>query len=137
MATTINAKATETTLITITGRVPSKKNSLKRLQIGTRLLTVCSDAYLAWEREHHAQLIGHPALLPPYEFFFNLYAPDRRKSDLSNKFEGVADLLVLAGVIQDDNWFLLSDIHLHFKGVDRANPRVELTIVSAVSLPDR
>jgi len=57
-----------------------------------------------------------------------MYAPDNRKSDLSNKWESIGDLLVSAGVIKDDNWFIVPKLLLIFAGVDKNNPRVEVII---------
>lgn len=56
------------------------------------------------------------------------YPKTKRASDLSNKFESVADLLVDAGIISDDNWFVLSEVVLRFGEVDKDNPRVTIVI---------
>ena len=38
------------------------------------------------------------------------------------------DLLVDAGVLPDDNWFVVDTALLKFGGVDKENPRVEVEI---------
>ena len=55
-----------------------------------------------------------------------IYAPDKRKADLTNKAESIMDLLVDNGKIEDDNWFVIGDIRLLFGGVDKVNPRAEI-----------
>ena len=112
----------------ITGRIPTKKNHLRRIQRGGRIYTVPSANYEEWERSHTFDLIGFPQLKPPYRIEVVFFAPCRRASDLSNKFEGIADLLVRAKVLQDDNWFVLSEVSLKFGGVDKKNPRAEISI---------
>jgi hypothetical protein len=58
----------------------------------------------------------------------DLYAPDRRKADLTNKAESIMDLLVDAKIIEDDNWYIIPNVSLHFKGVDKEDPRAVVTI---------
>ena len=41
------------------------------------------------------------------------------------------DLFVDTGILSDDNWFVVGDIHLKFGGVDKLNPRVEVGIYEA------
>lgn len=53
------------------------------------------------------------------------YAPDRIKADLTNKAESCLDL---AEILADDSWFVVDPVNLHFGGVDRTNPRVEIVI---------
>ena len=56
------------------------------------------------------------------------YAPDKRKRDLSNFWESVADLFVDLGILEDDNWFIMPIVRLEFIGIDKENPRAELTL---------
>ena len=58
------------------------------------------------------------------------FAPDRRASDLSNKWESIADLLVDNMIIMDDNWYEVPRVVLMFGGVDKDNPRVEIEIIT-------
>lgn len=39
------------------------------------------------------------------------------------------DLLVDAGIIEDDNWYVCPKVILVFGAVDKNKPRVEITIV--------
>lgn len=58
-----------------------------------------------------------------------MYAPDRIPGDLSNKAESIMDLLVDRGILKDDNWFVVPELISRFGGVDRDNPRAEISIV--------
>ena len=64
----------------------------------------------------------------PFKIVCEFYMPDHRKTDLSNKFESVADLLVKAKIIPDDNCCILSVVELVYKWVDKDNPRCEVNI---------
>ena len=63
---------------------------------------------------------------------YTLYLMDRRLRDVSNvcsvidKFQ--CDALVELGYVPDDNYTFLKDIGYHFGGVDKENPRCEVTI---------
>lgn len=57
-----------------------------------------------------------------------MYAHDARKFDLTNKAESVMDLLVDAGIIEDDNCEIVGNLELAFGGIDRTNPRAEVQI---------
>ena len=54
------------------------------------------------------------------------WLPDKRKTDLSNKWESLADCLVKAEILPDDNCEILPDIRLIYRGVDRKDPKVIL-----------
>ena len=114
----------------ITWRIPSKKNS-KRIAWRGRPTLLSSEEYLEWEKKAIDQIshikINFP---PPYSIEMKIWYPDNRKADNSNKFESIADMLVEAKKIPDDNWKLLSDIRLIAMWVDKENPRAEITIKS-------
>ena len=117
--------------LTIRGRVPSKKNSRNCFVRGNKLFNIPSKRYKEWHKQASQQLV--PYLLPrPLEKIKSItvfiYAPDRRKSDLSNKFESLADLLVDNGFLEDDNWNVVRKVIIEFKGIDRENPRCEIMI---------
>lgn len=121
--------ASEVTLnLAITGRIPSKKNSKRWIQRGSKRFLAPSAEHEAWEQEQLLNLRNVQPVQPPYSIQIIIYAPDRRTADLTNKAESLMDVLVKAGVLTDDNWFVLSNIHLKFGGVDRINPRAEICI---------
>ena len=63
---------------------------------------------------------------------YTIFFPNNRKADISNigsivdKF--FSDALVDAGVIPDDNYIYLTHVQFFFGGIDRIDPRVEVTI---------
>lgn len=63
---------------------------------------------------------------------YTIFLPNKRKADISNigsivdKF--FSDALVDAGVIPDDNYTYLTHVQFFFGGIDRIDPRVEVTI---------
>lgn len=85
-----------------------------------------SSKHKEWHKDASNQLAGAEHIPPNTPIIFTLYAPDLRAGDLSNKWESVADLLVDNGIVEDDNWFIMADIHMKFGGLDRENPRVVL-----------
>lgn len=114
--------------IILSGRIPSKKNS-KRMIFGRgKPLLISSAAYMDWHKEQSYRLkkIPKPIENCKIEIFF--FAPDKRATDLSNKAESIMDLLVDNSILKDDNWFVVQDLHLFFKGVDTINPRAEIFI---------
>lgn len=110
--------------LTFFGRVPSKKNS-KQIVRG-RLIS--SKAYLEWEQEELLWLAAISPLEGSFAVVAEFWLPDRRKTDLSNKWESIADCLVKAGILIDDNCEVLPDIRLIYRGIDKQAPRVELTL---------
>ena len=56
------------------------------------------------------------------------YFPDARTRDISNYIKVVDDFLVKSGVLIDDNWKIISRVSIGHGGIDRKNPRVEISI---------
>jgi len=116
--------------ITLYGNIPSKKNSKR----WTGKYLVSSKNYLQWE-EDQLWLLKSYNNLEALKTENNLsisctfYRWDKRKFDLSNSFESVADLLVKAGIISDDNMEILSSIELKWGWYDKENPRVTIKII--------
>ena len=122
--------------IIITGSVPSKKNSKVFSFRGNRPMLFPGKCYQQWHKQALNQLYGiryESALFGPLkkikEIRITIYAVDRRKADLTNRAESVMDLLVDAGILEDDNWFICGAVNLKFGGVDRENPRAEIEII--------
>ena len=63
---------------------------------------------------------------------YTLYTGSSHKSDLMNWVSVVdkffQDVLVKAGKLPDDNFEYVPTINATFKGIDKANPRLEITI---------
>ena len=123
------------TKIIIKGRIPSKKNELVIAGGSSKKWITPSAKYNRWEKEQIEQIRANQnvkPLNPPYQMNIKFYAPDLHAADLSNKLESIQDMLVACGVIEDDNWFVLSDINMKFSTVDKDNPRAEIEIYSEV-----
>lgn len=119
------------TVITINGRIPSKKNSKQIVCRGRFPMLLSSKAYQAWHETASWELKSQkpPQGIDLCEIHIKLYAPDMHKADLTNKAESIMDLLVDNGVIVDDNWWVVRKITLEFMLKDK-NPRAEVFIHS-------
>lgn len=117
-------------IITIYGRIPSKKNSTWTAIIRGRLIRLPSQKYKEWHKDASLQLRGTRTFKDKHirGLRITFYAPDRRATDLTNKAESIMDLLVDNGVLEDDNWFVVPNIELVFGGVDKEKPRAEILI---------
>lgn len=117
-------------LFTLNGDVPSKKNSKTVVCRGSRPFIFPSEAHRKWHKEQLLTLKGR--LYKPFDVVrvteITFYPSTARKSDLTNKAESIMDLLVDAGIIEDDNWYVVGVLNLRFGGVDRENPRAEINI---------
>jgi len=121
----------------ILGNVPSKKNSKRMITRDRRGYTLDRPKLLSsqnhedWHLDASWQLKAQKRPIEPIKkamVIFTIYAGDKRKADLSNKWESVADLLVDMGIFEDDNWFVLDDVHMRLGGVDKENPRAVIEI---------
>lgn len=115
-------------VITIVGRIPSKKNGKQIVCFGKVPRVLPSKAYQEWHKVASKQIADIDFIPSQSKIKFVLYAPDKRKADLSNKWQSVEDLLVDNKKLEDDNWFILPDIHMKFGGVDTENPRIEIYV---------
>lgn len=116
--------------LTLYGRIPSKKNWTFTIWKNWKQIKLPSKKYQDWEKEQIKEvkwisLDNQENLCITCDF----YLPDNRKTDLSNKFESIADMLVKAKVLEDDNAKILSEVHLVYRWVDKENPRVIISIV--------
>lgn len=72
------------------------------------------------------------SLPPPYTFKYIYYKGDNRKVDISNPLSIIdkftCDALVKAGLMEDDNFSILTDVIYSFGGVEKCNGRVDLEI---------
>ena len=113
------------------GHVPSEKNSKRIVWIDGRPSIASSEAYERWEADELPTLVGTLVLYPPYKIVLTIFSGTLRAEDNGNKSESIHDLLVHAGIIEDDNWFGLVETTQKFGGVDIVNPRIEVVITSA------
>lgn len=112
------------------GRIPSKKNS--RVTQKSTGRTFPSKNHKEWHSLASNQLIAQGSLDIKIKVVLGIeiifYFPDKRRSDLTNKAESIMDLLVDCRVITDDSWQVVSSLTLYAMGIDRKNPRAEVTI---------
>lgn len=115
--------------LTLTGDVPSKKNSKQIIYVKGRPLIISSKNHKEWHGRALHQLLGIKPVESDIERVELIFYPgSKRKSDATNKAESIMDLLVDAGIIEDDNWFVVPEVLLKFGGCDKENPRCEITI---------
>lgn len=119
--------------ITLKGNVPSKKNSKQIISIHGRPMIISSKNYTDWHKQALIDL--KLAQIKPLQLettkciTCSFYSPNRRKYDLSNKFESIADLLVDYGLLKDDNYEVLPRVIINYMGVDEEKiGRVEIQI---------
>lgn len=115
-------------MITITGVVPSLKNS-KQLFINKRTgkhFITSSDKVKVWNETALWQLKSvKPVKGYPVAMYCTFYMKDSRRRDLDNCLSSVLDILVKAEVIEDDSWMYIPRIVLTAEK-DKDNPRVEM-----------
>lgn len=119
--------------ITIIGSVPSKKNSNKVSCSRGFPQTYKTAKFKEWHEDAMKQLKLSCKGVKPLEktssITMTFYAPNKRKFDLDNRCGSVMDLLVDAGILEDDNWEVCPCIQLVFGGVDYKKPRAEIEII--------
>lgn len=113
------------------GLVPvTKKNSQQIVRLGNRYAVVPSKAYKAYEK---AAMLFIPVearkgVNHPVEVKALFYMPTRRKVDLTNLLEALDDVLVVAGVLADDNCKIIVSHDGSRVYYDKAHPRTEVTV---------
>ena len=80
-----------------------------------------------------SQIKGLPMIDVPVVITYKLFPPTRRRMDLSNVLaihdKYFCDALVELGKLPDDTYEWIPQVVYRFGGVDRSNPRVEISIV--------
>lgn len=123
---------------TIYGQPRSKKNSQKiiyRYTAGGMKKIPCivqSDAYQKYAKDVTAQLkekgISGIGISEPVNVRCRFFRDDRRRCDLTNLLAAIDDILVEAGVIQDDNYSIIMGHDGSRVFYDKENPRTEIMI---------
>lgn len=112
--------------IIITGRIPSKKNSVGMMVRGNRVFKFPNSRYQEWNKDALLQLKGKEKIPNGSWLVLKFYMPDNRSCDLTNKAESIMDTLVDSGLLEDDSWQIIPNLTLQFEGVDKVNPRCEI-----------
>lgn len=116
----------------IWGDVPSQKNSKQILfnKATGRRFVASNPRVKAWQTDAAWQLknVKVPIFDYPISVHLSFAFRSARRRDLENAASTVLDALVHAGVLADDDYKHACPIILDFLGVDRDNPRVEITL---------
>lgn len=96
------------------------------IPIGKRCVLITQKKYTDWHKDCSKQLQKIP-IGDIMELTILFYFPDARRTDLTNKAESIMDLLVDNGILKDDNWNEVPRLILQAGGIDRMNPRAEIT----------
>lgn len=114
------------------GQPITKKNSQQIIKAGNRRMVIPSPQYRGYERECLLQIPNK--FKQRIDMAVNVqcvyYMPTRRRVDLVNLLESTDDILVAAGVLEDDNCRIVAAHDGSRVDYDKYNPRVEITITS-------
>jgi hypothetical protein len=120
-------------VLTFTGPVPPKKNSLRRVMRGGRLLSIPSEAHEKWENRELASLANAPcipgAVLITYDFWVG-GKEIPKLFDFDNATASINDLLQKASIISGDDWAMLPQPTPRLRGFVRGEQRTVVTIKS-------
>jgi len=130
---------------TLTGRIPSKKNSKQiipnwkniRIKIGGHkpkgqlFWLLPSSKHKDWHKSASSELLSQPrkgrAIESISKIIIKFSFGDRRKTDLTNKAESIMDLLVDNKIIHDDCWQEVPILELG-GGYEKGNFSAEIVI---------
>lgn len=107
----------------------TKKNHGQIIYVGGHPRMIPSKQYTQYEKDCAAFIprldkpIDYPVTVSAYFF-----KDTRRACDLVNCLQALLDILVKYGVIADDNYNVVFSVDGSRVGVDKANPRTEVTI---------
>lgn len=114
--------------ITFFGHIPSKKNSR---QVGRNNIPLPSKAFQRWHKAELATLHDAPHIPSPVAITYEFWIGGKnspREFDLSNSEESINDLLVDAGIVEDDSWLHLVERHSKIGGFVRGEGRCVVTL---------
>ena len=121
--------------LTLHGRPITKKNSQRIVSIGGRPRLIPSAQFKDYEKSCLFQIrmarIGEPRISSPVNVRCVYYMPTRHRVDLVNLLEASCDILVAAGILEDDNSNIVASHDGSYVTHDKYDPRVEITITPA------
>jgi len=116
--------------LVVNGRTPSKKNSKQIIYVRGKPLIISSKDYAIWHKTALQTLKTAPKFNGNTKaVVLCFYSENKRKFDLSNKAESIMDLLVDAGILQDDNYEVVPRLILEYGGISKENPRCEIHLL--------
>ena len=107
----------------------TKKNSQRIITRGNKPRILPSKKYQLYEEQAlwYVPKRGVP-IRDPVNVKCLFYMPTKRRCDLTNLLEAIDDILVKAGILEDDNYTVLASHDGSRVFVDRENPRTEVVI---------
>ena len=115
--------------ITMLGNPVTKKNHGQIIMCKGRPIMLPSKPYVEYERKCKQYI---PQIEKPIDYPINLrctyYMETKRKTDLTNLLQATCDILVKYGILQDDNYSIVSSFDGTRALYDKENPRVEIEI---------
>jgi Holliday junction resolvase RusA-like endonuclease len=120
--------------LTLYGEPRSKKNSMQIVRIGTSHRLIQSKNYRDYEQDAVRQIEdAHKAYHVDYRvnIRYTFFRSSKRRVDLSNLIAAADDILVKAGVIEDDNWKIVVSHDGSRIRFDPIAPRTEIEITEA------
>lgn len=118
--------------ITIPVNPRSKKNSQEIVfnkKTGHRMV-IQNKRYTEFEKEckKYIPVLREPPINYPINLQCEFYVCDARKRDIANYLEAIQDILVKYGILEDDNYNIVSSLNGCSMKIDRNNPRIEIVI---------
>lgn len=119
---------------TLYSPIPSKKNSkriVKNRRTGVSFI-LSSKNHSDWHKETCTVLAEQGLVMfdYPVRIVCSFTVGNKRKFDLSNKFESIADLLVDTGVLHDDNYEWVPQVCIRYNGYSKDNWETTIDIES-------
>nr|DAO07453.1 MAG TPA: Endodeoxyribonuclease RusA [Caudoviricetes sp.] len=118
------------TVLVISGRPATKKNSSRIVRVGKFHKPLPSKAFVVYERKALDQLKVYDALhyTGSLQLTVRYYLPDRKWwPDLIGLLQATSDILQKAGIYDDDKYIVSYDGSC-IAGLDKENPRCEIEI---------
>ena len=116
---------------TLKGTVPSKKNSKQISCRGGKPLVRVSKNYKEW----HDKAVYELAMQNKDGYVITkcdlikvcFYVKDKRKRDLDNGLASILDTMVDAGILEDDNYYIVPEIHIRYEASEESYVEIEIS----------
>lgn len=123
-------------ILTIPLAPVSKKNSMQIIRVGGHPRIIPSKNYRQYEKDA-VKILGNTwqtfpwmndPITDPVNVSMVFYMPTHRRVDLVNLQEAALDVMVKAGILQDDNSTIVASMDGSEVRYDKENPRTEIMI---------
>lgn len=106
----------------------TKKNSNRIVTVKGRPIIIPSKAYKDYERDCMPFMPRGSTIVYPVNIKAVFYMPTRRRCDMTNLMQSLADILVHYGVLEDDNYKIIASWDGSRVRYDKTNSRTEVEI---------